>query len=241
MALLEASGLSVDYGVVRAVHGVSLAVDENEIVALIGPNGAGKSTVLKAIAGAISECGGRITGGSITYKGDHIEGLQTDALVKRGMSLAPDGRRLFSSMTVHENLEMGGFLISSKSEMRRRIDDIITLLPRLGERRRQEAGTLSTGEQQMLSIGRALMLAPALLLVDEPSVGLSPGYIELIFSKFVEINKRGTAILMVEQNARMALEMCDRAYLFDTGKIAVGGERNVLLDNDRIMRIYLGK
>jgi branched-chain amino acid transport system ATP-binding protein len=241
MSLLKVSNLTVNYGAVKAIDGVSFAVNEGEIVVMIGPNGAGKSTALKAVSGVLEESGGRIENGSIEYKRKNIKGLRTDELVKLGISLVPDGRRVFPSMTVYENLEMGGFTLSGKDSVKRKIDEIIHLFPMLRERKKQIAGTLSTGEQQMLAIGRALMLKPVLLLVDEPSVGLSPNFVETIFSKFSEINKTGTGILIVEQNARKALEVCHRAYVFEIGKIAFDGEKMALLGDNRIKKIYLGE
>ena len=240
MPLLEVANLAVQYSAVRAVTNAAFSVEKGEIVAMIGPNGAGKSTALKAISGTLEEYNGHIQDGVIEHSGQSIKGLRTDELVKLGISLVPDGRRVFTSMAVYENLEMGGYILPEKKEVRRKINEIITLFPRLGERRKQAAGTLSTGEQQMLAIGRALMLNPTLLLVDEPSVGLSPNYVETIFSKFVEINKTGTSILIVEQNARKALEICHRAYVFEIGRIAFSGTRTELLEDKRIKQVYLG-
>lgn len=241
MSLLNVSNLTVNYGVVKAIDSVSFAVNEGEIVVMIGPNGAGKSTALKAISGVLEDSGGHIENGSIEYKGNSIKEFCTHELVKLGISLVPDGRRIFPSMTVYENFEMGGYTLSGKDDIRRKAEEMIALFPRLGERKKQTAGTLSTGEQQMLAIGRALMLNPALLLVDEPSVGLSPDFVETIFSKFIEINKTGASILIVEQNARKALEICHRAYVFEIGKIAFEGGKTALLENERIKKIYLGE
>jgi ABC-type branched-chain amino acid transport systems, ATPase component len=241
MSLLNVSNLTVNYGAVKAIDNVSFVVSKGEIVVMIGPNGAGKSTALKAVSGVLTESNGRVENGAIEYNGKNIKGLRTDELVKLGISLVPDGRRVFPSMSVYENLEMGGFILPGKDNLKRKIDEIISLFPRLGERKKQAAGTLSTGEQQMLAIGRALMLKPVLLLVDEPSVGLSPNFVETIFSKFIEINKSGTSILIVEQNARKALEVCHRAYVFEIGKIAFDGEKKTLLEDTRIKKIYLGE
>lgn len=241
MTLLKVSNLTVNYGVVKAIVNVSFAVNEGEIVVMIGPNGAGKSTALKAVCGVLDEANGSIINGSIEYKSKNIKGIRTDELVKLKISLVPDGRRVFTTMSVYENLEMGGYTLNNKNIVRQKIEEVFQLFPRLGERKRQSAGTLSTGEQQMLAIGRSLMLKPDLLLVDEPSVGLSPNFVELIFSKFIEINKSGTSILIIEQNARKALEICHRAYVFDIGKIAFNGKKESLLEDERIKKIYLGE
>ena len=240
--ILSAKDLTVNYGAVRALDNVSFKVNEGEIVAMIGPNGAGKSTALKAISGMLAPYGGRIESGEIEFEGKNIKGLRTDELVRKGISLIPEGRRVFPTMTVKENLELGGFLVASKenSVVRERMKTIFALFPVLYERRKQSSGTLSSGEQQMLAIGRALMLKPKLLLLDEPSLGLSPNFVEIVFEKLTEINKVGTSILVVEQNARMALEICHRGYVFEIGSIAIEGERKSLIENDDIKKIYLG-
>ena len=226
--ILEVKNLTVYYGTVRALEDVSFYVDEGEIVILLGPNGAGKSTALKAICGLVP-----IKTGEIHFFNERINGLSPDRLVKKGLCLVPEGRRIFTSMTVEENLEMGGFTIGKKDKesLKERMEKVFSLFPILKERKKQKAGTLSTGEQQMLAIGRALMLRPRLLLLDEPSLGLSPNYVDLVFEKLAEINKEGTAILVVEQNPLKALEICHRGYIFGIGKIIAEGERDTLLKN----------
>jgi branched-chain amino acid transport system ATP-binding protein len=240
MPLLEVMDLTVMYGAQPAVDAVSLSVSDGEIVVVIGPNGAGKSTVIKAVGGIIPSVNGRIGKGTVTYRGKNIAGLRTDELVRLGISFVPDSHRVFPSMTVLENLEMGGYILDGKATLRRKIDEVIGLFPHLGERKKQAAGTMSLGERQMLAIGRALMLTPALLLVDEPSMGLSPNFVETIFARFAEINRTGTALLIVEQNARKALELCHRGYVFETGRIALEGSRGDLLGNPKIRYVYLG-
>jgi branched-chain amino acid transport system ATP-binding protein len=241
--LLEARNLTIFYGAakaVRALRDVSFRVEQGEIVSMIGPNGAGKSTALKAVSGMLGAYGGHIDSGDVLFEGDNIKGLRTDELVIRGLSLVPEGRRIFPTMTVKENLEMGAYTRNDKGRIKDDIDKTIEMFPRLRERMKQKAGTLSTGEQQMLAIGRALMLRPKLLLADEPSLGLSPNYVDLIFEKFVEINKGGTSILMVEQNAQVAIEICDRGYVFEIGEIALEGHKADLLNNEKIKKVYLG-
>jgi branched-chain amino acid transport system ATP-binding protein len=235
--ILEVNNLTVYYGTVRALEDASLVVDQGEIVALIGPNGAGKSTVLKAVCGLVP-----IKTGEISYMGQRICGMTPDKLVKKGISLVPEGRHLFSTMTVLENLEMGAFTIPRKEKpiFRERLENIYQLFPVLSKRKFQKAGTLSTGEQQMLAIGRALMLEPKLLMLDEPSLGLSPNYVDIVFEKLQEINKTGTAILLVEQNASKALEISQRGYVFEIGKIAIEGTRESLIKDDRIKKILIG-
>jgi len=242
--LLEIKHLTVCYDTVLALNDASLHIGDREIVALIGPNGAGKSTTLKAICGMV-----KVKSGEILLQGEDINGCQPYQLVKKGLCLVPEGRRVFASMTVLENLEMGAFtldksLIGSKVEsleIKERIEKIFNLFPVLKERRKQKAGTLSSGEQQMLAIGRALMLNPKLLLMDEPSLGLSPNYVETVFEKIKEINKDGTAILLVEQNVRIALEYADRGYVFEIGKIAFEDKAKNLLDNDNVKKSYFGE
>jgi branched-chain amino acid transport system ATP-binding protein len=235
--ILEIANLSVNYGTVRALENASFYVNEGEIVAMIGPNGAGKSTVLKSICGLVP-----IKEGTIKYKDQDIGSLMPDVLVKRGLSLVPENRHIFSSMTVLENLEMGAYTIPRKKKalIKERLENVFHLFPDIAERKSQKAGTLSTGEQQMLAIGRALMLKPSLLLLYEPSSGLSPNYVEIVFQKLQEINKAGTSILLVEQNASMALSNCHRAYVFDIGTIALEGSRESLLKDDRVKKILIG-
>lgn len=233
--LLEAKNLTVYYGAVKALEGVSFHVAHGEIVAMIGPNGAGKSTALKAVCGLI-----RPRVGEILFQGEVINGLRTDELVGRGISLVPEGRRLFPTMTVLENLEMGAFTRKDPQAISEDVQKVFDVFPVLRERRKQMAGTLSTGEQQILALGRALMLKPKLLLADEPSLGLSPNYVDLIFEKLIEINKAGTSLLLVEQNARMALEIAQRAYVFKIGAIALEDSGKNLLENEEVKKVFLG-
>ena len=245
--ILSASALSVAYGAVQALTDADLEVRTGEIVALIGPNGAGKSTALRAIAGILPHYDGRITGGDIRFDGQRINGLPPHRLIRFGLSLVPENRHVFPTMTVAENLEMGGYTLgrgqagsAGRGLMQERLEYVYDTFPRLAERRRQRAGTLSTGEQQMLAMGRGLMVRPKMLLVDEPTVGLSPNYVDLVFDKLGEINKQGTSILLVEQNARMALEACHRAYVFSVGRIALDGRGSDLVENPDVRRVYFG-
>jgi branched-chain amino acid transport system ATP-binding protein len=238
--LLEAVNLSVTYGSVNALKDVSFQIDRGEIIAMIGANGAGKSTALKAVSGLLGAFSGQIAEGEVFLEGKSIKHLRTDELAYLGMAIVPEGRRIFSSMTVRENLEMGAFTRNNRKLIAEDIDYVLTLFPQLKARANKRASVLSGGEQQMLAVGRALMLKPKLLLADEPSVGLSPNYIELIFEKFIEINQNGISVLLVEQNARMALEVCDRAYVFEVGKIAIDGTKNELINNERVKQVYLG-
>ncbi len=238
--LLKANNLSVNYGAVRALENVSFHVESGEIVAMIGPNGAGKSTALKAVSGLLDEYGGEIIDGSIEFNDRSITGLRTDQLVRKGIALVPEGRRVFPTMTVFENLEMGLFSRDGKKNAKGELEVIFDLFPRLKERAKQKAGTLSTGEQQMLALGRSIVLNPKLLLADEPSLGLSPNFVDLIFVKLQEINRTGTTILLVEQNARMALEVATRAYVFSVGKIELEGKTEELIENEQVKRAFLG-
>ena len=233
--LLEVKDLTVYYGAVKALEGVSFRVDEGEIVAMIGPNGAGKSTALKAVSGLVTP-----TVGEILFQGEKINGLRPDELVRQGLSLVPEGRRLFPTMTVLENLEMGAFIRDDDGAVREDLDRVFALFPHLKERRSQKAGTLSSGEQQMLAMGRALMLKPELLLADEPSLGLSPNYTELIFEKLTQINKSGTSVLLVEQNAQMALEIAHRGYVFKIGEIVLADSGKNLMGNEEVKKAFLG-
>ena len=225
------------YGHVHALRDVDLRVDEGEIVTLLGANGAGKSTTLRAISGLIPGCRGQIM-----FAGEPILKLPAHRIVARGISHAPEGRHIFSALTVHENLNMGAFTLGADraavEENRRRV---YSLFPRLEERAHQLGGTLSGGEQQMLCIGRALMARPRLLLLDEPSLGLAPQLVKLIFATIREINARGVTVLLVEQNARAALRIAHRAYVFETGRIALAGPAAELLRDERVRRAYLGE
>lgn len=238
MSLLEVKNLTVYYGTVRALDSVSFHVDEGEIVAIIGPNGAGKSTALKAVSGLIQLNGE--SSGQIVFEGQKIKKLQPYQLVKKGICLVPEGRRVFSTMSVLENLQMGAYTLDDRQKAKKALDRVFKLFPRLEERQSQRTGTLSSGEQQMLTIARALMLRPKLLLVDEPSLGLSPNYVQQVFKKLKEINENSTAILLVEQNARMALQYSDRAYVFEIGKIAMEGPSEKLLENEKVKESFLG-
>jgi branched-chain amino acid transport system ATP-binding protein len=238
--LLEVKDLTVFYGAVKALESVSFTVNEGGIVAMIGPNGAGKSTALKAVSGVLEATGGHVETGEILFEGQSIKGYRTDELVRKGLSLVPEGRRVFPTMTIWENLEMGAFTRSDKVSAREDVDKVLTLFPQLKARTKQKAGTLSSGEQQMLAMGRALMLKPKLLLADEPSLGLSPNFVDLIFDKLVEINRNGTSILLVEQNASMALEVAHRGYVFSIGKIVLDDSSSSLLNNEEVKRAFLG-
>jgi branched-chain amino acid transport system ATP-binding protein len=232
--VLEAKNISVYYGSVKAIENVSFKVNAGEIVAMIGPNGAGKSTALKAVFGMVN-----IQSGEILFNGESIKDLRPDEHVSRGISLVPEGRRLFPSMTVIENLEMGAFLRKDNNG-KADIENILELLPALKDKRKQKAGVLSTGEEQMLAMGRALMQKPKLLLADEPSLGLSPSYVDMIFERLIEINKSGTSILFVEQNARMALEIAHRGYVFKIGQIFLEDTGKNLLENEEVEKAFLG-
>ena len=240
--ILQVKNLTVYYDTVLALDTVSLNVTEGEIVAMIGPNGAGKSTALKAICGLLNP-----HSGEILFQGEKINGKQPYQLVEKGLCLVPEGRRVFTSMTVLENLEMGAFLVDklkssgvTSSIIKERVENVFSLFPILEKRKKQKAGTLSSGEQQMLAVGRALMLKPKLLLLDEPSLGLSPNFVEIVFDKIKEINKDRTTILLVEQNARMALEYADRGYVFEIGKIAFEDKAKNLLENEEVRKAFLG-
>jgi branched-chain amino acid transport system ATP-binding protein len=236
--LLEVRNLTAYYDTILALDNISLTVGDGEIVAMIGPNGAGKSTALKAICGLVKP-----KSGEILFRGENINGKQPYQLVEKGLCLVPEGRRVFTSMSVLENLEMGAYTIFSgqSSVVRERIEKVFELFLVLKERRKQRAGTLSSGEQQILAIGRALMLKPKLLLLDEPSLGLSPNYIDTVFEKIKEINREGTTILLVEQNARVALEYADRGYVFQIGEIVLEDKGKNLLMNDKVRKSFLGE
>lgn len=238
--LIEVRNLTVRYGAVVALKDVSFRVSEGEIVTMIGPNGAGKSTALKAVSGLLQAVGGVIDSGDVLFEGKSIKGLRTDELVENGISLAPEGRRVFTTMTVLENLQMGAYTRKDTSAVSDDISLVFELFPQLKDRVRQKAGTLSTGEQQMLAIGRALMLRPKLLLADEPSLGLSPNFVEAIFDKFVQINRNGTSILLVEQNALEALRIAHRGYVFSIGEIVMEDSAANLLADAELKKKFLG-
>ena len=233
--LLDVKDLSVAYGAIQAVQGISFCVDEGEIVTLIGANGAGKSTTLKTISGLL-----RPKSGQIVFNGEELTKMPTDRIVQRGVVQVPEGRRIFSILTVRENLEMGGYTRSSKQERAQSMERVFQSFPRLRERLNQLGGTLSGGEQQMLAVGRAIMSRPKLLLLDEPSMGLSPILVEEIFRIVQEINKQGTAILLVEQNAFMALQVAHRGYVLETGTIPLAGTAAELAKDPRVVEAYLG-
>ena len=233
--MLEVQGLHVFYGAIHALHDVSFSVARGEIVTLIGANGAGKTTVLHAVSRLIP-----IKSGSISFDGGDITREEAFRLVPKGLAHVPEGRRVFSAMTVLENLEMGAYTRRSKGELEADLDMVYGHFPRLKERIRQTAGTLSGGEQQMLATARALMSHPTLLMMDEPSMGLSPILVEEIFSIIRDISKEGTTILLVEQNAHMALSVADRAYVLETGGIVMSGNASDLLDNEQVQAAYLG-
>jgi len=223
------------YGSIQALKGISLEVREGEIVTLIGANGAGKSTTLRSINGL-----NRPRRGSIRFQGREISHSSPHNIVKRGIAQSPEGRKLFPRMTVLENLEMGAFQRTDRAKIREDRDRVFELFPRLAERRTQKAGTLSGGEQQMCAIGRALMARPKLLLLDEPSMGLAPIFVEKIFEIVQEISQQGTTILLVEQNALMALDVADRGYVMETGTIALADDAKALRENEKVKQTYLG-
>jgi len=234
--VLEVRNLRVFYGAIEAVRGVSLVLRPGEIVTLIGANGAGKSTTLRSINGL-----NRPRQGKIIFQGTDVTSMPPHQIVKRGISQSPEGRKLFPRMSVTENLEMGAFQRSDRAEMREDMDRVYSLFPRLAERKTQKAGTMSGGEQQMLAIGRALMARPKLLLLDEPSMGLAPIFVEKIFEIVREINEQGTPILLVEQNALMALDTADRGYVLETGTIALADDAKSLRQNEQVRKTYLGE
>ncbi len=234
MSLLKIDDIHVFYGAIHAIKGISFEVNEDEIVTLIGANGAGKSTTLNTIAGLLKPRSGKIT-----FDGIDLGSVPASKVVSKGMALCPEGRRIFQQMTVRENLEMGGFT-RDKAEIPASLDEMFQRFPRLKEREKQIAGTLSGGEQQMLAMARALMSRPKLLMLDEPSMGLAPILVEQIFDIIKELHGSGTTILLVEQNAQMALSVADRAYVLETGTISMEGPADELLHNDAVRKAYLG-
>jgi branched-chain amino acid transport system ATP-binding protein len=235
MALLELKDVSSHYGRIQALSGISLTVEEGEVVTLIGANGAGKTTTMRAISGIRP-----ISSGTLMFDGADITSLRADLRVVRGISQAPEGRGVFPGMTVMENLDMGAYTRKDRKELAADLDRVFTLFPRLAERKTQVGGTMSGGEQQMLAIGRALMAKPRLLLLDEPSMGLAPQFIQQIFRIITEINTQGTTVLLVEQNAQQALSRADRAYVIETGQIVKTGTGKDLLADPSIKEAYLG-
>jgi branched-chain amino acid transport system ATP-binding protein len=236
MPLLEIENMHSYYGHIHALRGISLTVEEGEVVTLIGSNGAGKTTTLRSIHGILPPREGRIV-----FAGEEIQGVAAHELIGKGIAQSPEGRRIFFRMTVLENLEMGAYHRNDHSEIREDMDRVFDLFPRLKERTRQEAGTMSGGEQQMLAIGRALMSSPKLLLLDEPSMGLAPVLVERIFEIIREINKQGTTILLVEQNANVALEIATRGYVLETGAIVNSASAAELREDPSVREAYLGE
>jgi branched-chain amino acid transport system ATP-binding protein len=235
MALLEVSDIRARYGAIEALKGVSLTVEEGEVVTLIGSNGAGKSTTLRSISGLTPA-----SAGTVTFDGEDITRVPAHEIVVRGIALSPEGRHCFARMTVRENLELGAHRRAKGPEIGQDLDRVFTLFPRLQERERQKAGTMSGGEQQMLAIGRALMARPKLLMLDEPSMGIAPILVARIYETIGEINKSGVAILLVEQNANYALDVSTRGYVLETGRVVLLGDSAKLRDDPEVQRAYLG-
>lgn len=236
MAMLEVSNLKVNYGMIQAIKGISFKVEEGEIIALIGANGAGKTTTLHTVSGLL-----KAREGSILFNGKELTKTQPHKIVEMGMAHVPEGRRIFQQLTVYENLILGAYTRSDKKEIAQNLEMIYKRFPRLEERKKQIAGTLSGGEQQMLAMGRALMSNPKIVLMDEPSMGLSPLLVSEIFDIIQSINKSGTTVLLVEQNAKKALSIANRAYVLETGKIVLEGDAKELMNNDQIKKAYLGE
>lgn len=236
MAMLEIKDLKVNYGMIQAIKGVSFHVEQGEVIALIGANGAGKTTILHTITGLLSP-----KEGSVMFEGTDITKIPPHKIVSMGMAHVPEGRRVFAHLTVLQNLKMGAYTRKDKAEMQETLEMVYQRFPRLKERENQVAGTLSGGEQQMLAMGRALMSHPKIILMDEPSMGLSPIYVNEIFEIIQEVSKTGTTVLLVEQNAKKALSIADRAYVLETGNIALEGKASDLLNNDDIKKAYLGE
>ena len=235
-AILEVTDLRVSYGAIQALRGISLEVKTGQVVALIGANGAGKSTTLRAISGMLRPSSGRIV-----FRGEDTTGLKSHLLVRRGMAHAPEGRGIFHNLSVDENLALGAYLRSDRAGIQQDLEYCFTLFPLLKERYQQFAGTLSGGEQQMLAIARALMSRPALLILDEPSLGLAPRIVERIFSTLREVNERGVSVLLVEQNAHLALSLAHHVYVLETGEMALAGPSQELLKDPRIRSAYMGE
>ena len=235
MAMLEVKDLNVYYGAIHAIKNISFEVNEGEIITLIGANGAGKTTTLHAVSGLLKP-----KSGSIHFCGKEITHTDAYKIPKLGLAQVPEGRRVFANMTVMENLEMGAYIRNGKENLNEECERIFERLPRLKERRKQAAGTLSGGEQQMLAIGRALMSKPKMLLLDEPSMGLSPILVQEIFSIIQDVNKTGVTVLLVEQNAKMALNIANRAYVLETGQVVMSGDAKELSNNEQVRKAYLG-
>lgn len=235
MSFLKVTDLKAAYGSIQALKGISLEVEKGECVAVIGANGAGKSTLMKSIMGAMPK-----SGGTVEYDGQDITKLGSDKIVRSGIALVPEGRQIFSELSVLENLKMGAYIRNKKDNLQEDYDKIFQIFPRLKERLSQKGGSLSGGEQQMLAVGRALMSQPKLLLIDELSMGLAPVLVETLFEALREINENGTTILLVEQDANMALNFANRAYVIETGKVELSGNAKDLLKDDRVRALYLG-
>lgn len=236
MAMLEVKDLKVNYGMIEAIKGLSFEVNEGEVIALIGANGAGKTTILHTISGLLSP-----KEGSVVFEGTDISKIAAHKIVPMGMAHVPEGRRVFANLSVLQNLKMGAYTRKDKKEMEETLERIYKRFPRLKERENQMAGTLSGGEQQMLVMGRALMSQPKIILMDEPSMGLSPLYVNEIFELIKEVSAMGTTILLVEQNAKKALAIADRAYVLETGKIILNGDADTLMSDDAVKKAYLGE
>ena len=236
MAMLQVTDLKVNYGVIQAIKGVSFEVNEGEVIALIGANGAGKTTILHTVTGLIAPKSGKIE-----FEGKDITKMPAHKIVTLGMAHVPEGRRVFADLSVYENLLMGAFTRKDKDEIAKTLEMVYKRFPRLRERKNQVAGTLSGGEQQMLAMGRALMSHPKILLMDEPSMGLSPLFVNEIFDIIKEVNASGTTVLLVEQNAKKALSIADRAYVLETGKIVLDAAADVLMNDPYIKKAYLGE
>lgn len=234
--MLEIRGLSVHYGGIHALQGIDIKVPDGKIVTLIGANGAGKSTTLRSIVGLV-----KTSGGSVVWNGDTLTGMATKDIVSKGVVLVPEGRRIFPNLTVEENLMLGAYSRSDKAGIAADEEKVFALFPRLKERVRQKGGTLSGGEQQMLAVARALMTRPKLLMMDEPSLGLAPLVVKMIFDIIGAINKEGTTVLLIEQNAKAALEVADYGYVLETGRIILEGRGRELLADDRVRKAYLGE
>lgn len=235
MSILHVENLNVYYGAIHAVKGISFDVEEGEVVTLIGANGAGKSTTLNTVAGLLKP-----REGVVEFEGKSLLGIAPHTIVGKGIALCPEGRRVFLQMSVRENLEMGAFTRTDSSEIAASLEDVFKRFPRLKERENQVAGTLSGGEQQMLAMGRALMSKPRLLMLDEPSMGLAPILVQEIFDIIEQLHSSGTTVLLVEQNARMALKVADRAYVLETGRVSMSGKASELASDERVKQAYLG-
>ena len=236
MAMLEIKDLKVSYGMIQAIKGISFEVNKGEVIALIGANGAGKTTILHTITGLLNA-----DSGSVTYEGKDITRMPGHKIVSMGIAHVPEGRRVFANMTVLQNLKLGAYTRKDKAEIAETLEMVYTRFPRLKERKNQLAGTLSGGEQQMLAMGRALMSHPQIILMDEPSMGLSPIFVNEIFDIIKAVSASGTTVLLVEQNAKKALSIADRAYVLETGNIILEGDAKVLMNDERVKKAYLGE